>query len=204
MVLGITLALAVATPTTASAAGGGALPPARRAALVKIFGPEVEPLGLRITRAALVNPATDRRTARGAHLALYVEPTGAYSDDAYLAGTVDVTRVFLPSVFRRWPGLRSFDVCQEPSPAVDDRPEPPPETQVFVLRRGLDLVDWGATDLAQLMVVSAHAADTARGGHVPFSLYVADRLQASPAYQDALARSRTGQQTGPAANDPYR
>ncbi len=68
---------------------------------------------MHITRAALVD-AENRRSATGTHLAVYVEPDGAYSPTAYLAGTATVSRVFLPFVFDRWPGLRSFDVCQEP------------------------------------------------------------------------------------------
>ena len=37
--------------------------------------------------------------------------------------------------FERWPGFTSFDVCQEPLPADDARPEPPPITKVDLTKR---------------------------------------------------------------------
>ncbi len=111
------------------------LPPSARKDLVAIFAKQVKPFGLRVTRAALVNPQQER-DAKGTHLAIYVEPTGDYTPQNYIDGTVAVSKVFLPYVFTRWKGLKSFDVCQEPRPAVDDRPVPEPETQVYATRRG--------------------------------------------------------------------
>ena len=120
-------ALVGASGIVSAAARDSSLPPSSRKELVAIFAKKVKPLGLRITRAALVNPAQER-ASQGTHLAIYVEPTGEYSIDDYLDGTVTVSKVFLPSVFERWKGLKSFDVCQEPKPAVDDGPTPAPET----------------------------------------------------------------------------
>ena len=42
---------------------------------MKLLGPKLEPLGLHITRAALVD-TENRRSATGTHLAVYVEPDG--------------------------------------------------------------------------------------------------------------------------------
>jgi hypothetical protein len=190
--------LAVAVALTPAGAGAGAetqdrnrrLPPSSRTALVKLLGPRVEPLGLHVTRAALVD-AENRRSPTGTHLAVYVEPDGPYTPTEYLAGTITVSRVFLPFVFDRWPGLRSFDVCQEPVTSVDDRSEPPPpETQVFVRRRGAGGVDWEHADLAALLAESDRAASEAGDSRpVALTLFVAEDLQRAPEYEEAVARA---------------
>ena len=170
---------------------------------MKLFRARVEPLGLRITRAALVD-ADNQRSAEGTHLALYVEPTGAYSEADYLDGVSAVTRRFLPSVFRRWAGLRSFDVCQEPKPADDTRAEPPPETQVFVLKQGLDRVDWKQADLADLLTAAADARADRSEERVDLSVFVASHLRDHPRYRDAVEKSQGGSPDAPASSDPYR
>jgi hypothetical protein len=163
-----------------------ALPPADRAALVRIFQPLVAPLGLRVTRAALVD-ADDRRSPTGTHLALYVEPTDRYTPAQYVDGVVTVTRVFVPRVFRRWDGLRSFDVCQEPLPAADARAEPPPETQVFVRRRGASAVDWQHADLAEILAAADRAT---HDSPIALSVYVAQHLHDVPAYASAETKAQ--------------
>lgn len=163
-----------------------ALPPSGRDDLVAIFGPKVRRFGLRVTRAALVN-AKQQRSPRGTHLAIYVEPTGDYSEQDYIDGAVDVTRVFLPYVFTRWKGLRSFDVCQEPPPGVDDRLAPVPETQVFATRAGSKLIDWPTVDVAEM--VNRSNAEVEAAGSVraaSFSLYIAAHLRNTPAYQETV------------------
>ena len=168
------------------------LPPSARKDLVSIFGPKVKKFGLRVTRAALVNPENER-SARGTHLAIYVEPTGAYTPQDYIDGTVDVSRVFLPYVFQRWKGLHSFDVCQEPHPEVDNRLSPAPETQIFASRAGSKKIDWPTVDVATLVADSnteAAAAGAARA--VPFSLFIAKHLEITPAYRAAVGDATTG------------
>jgi hypothetical protein len=168
------------------------LPPAARKDLVAIFGPKVKKFGLRVTRAALVDPE-NKRTARGTHLAIYVEPTGAYTPQDYIDGTVDVSRVFLPYVFQRWKGLQSVDVCQEPHPEVDDRLSPPPETQIFASRAASKNIDWPTVDVATLVADSnAEAAAATAARPVTFSLYVAAHLQLTPAYQAAVGGTSVG------------
>jgi hypothetical protein len=177
------------------------LPPAARKDLVAIFGPKVKQFGLRVTRAALVDPE-NKRSARGTHLAIYVEPTGAYTPQDYIDGTVDVSRVFLPYVFQRWKGLQSFDVCQEPHPEVDDRLSPPPETQIFASRAASKKIDWPTVDVATLVADSnteAAAAGAARP--VAFSLYVAAHLQLTSAYQSAVGDTTAG--SAPATTPAY-
>jgi len=142
---------------TAAGAADSSLPPSARKDLVAIFAGKVKPFGLRVTRAALVNP-TQARDPKGTHLAIYVEPTGDYTPEDYINGTVDVSKVFLPYVFTRWKGLKSFDVCQEPRPAVDNRPKPDPETQAYATRAGSKLVDWKTVDVAAMIRTSQQQA----------------------------------------------
>jgi hypothetical protein len=59
----------------AATSSSSRLPPSARKDLVAIFAEKVEPFGLRVTRAALVNPKQERDPS-GTHLAIYVEPTG--------------------------------------------------------------------------------------------------------------------------------
>jgi hypothetical protein len=195
-----------ATVATASATTRGTkpLPPSSRKELVRILGPKVEPLGLRITRAALVD-ADNQRSSTGTHLAVYVEPVAVYSPTDYLDGTATVSRAFLPFVFERWPGLRSFDVCQEPPPDVDSRDEPPPETQVFVLRRGMNAVNWKTADLAVLLAEAARA-DQAAGntGRPALSVFVARHLQTEPEFLAAYDQASSEPRTEPESSNSYR
>jgi hypothetical protein len=181
----------VITSGPAVAAADSARPPASRKALVAIFQKKVAPFGLRITRAALVNPY-EKRDPHGTHLAIYVEPTGSYTTDQYLQGTVDVSKVFLPYVFARWKGLQSFDVCQEPHPADDPRPEPAPETQVYATRAGSRLVDWKTVDVATMIRTSREeSADAGTARPVQFSVFVTKQIQTTPAYQQVAGPGTT-------------
>src|SRR5262249_52760028 len=121
------------------ATSNSGLPPARRSELIKLFRADVKPLGLRVQRGMLENIATDTEDPNGTHLALYVAPRStAYSDADYVRSFTKLVHQIVPGVFDRWKGLQSFDICQEP--ADDSRAEPPPVTQVFVTRSGLDRV----------------------------------------------------------------
>jgi hypothetical protein len=177
------------------------LPPASRKDLVAIFAKKVKPFGLRVTRAALVNPRQER-DPEGTHLAIYVEPTGDYTVADYLDGTVDVTKVFLPYVFERWKGLKSFDVCQEPRPAVDDSPSPSPETQVYASRAGSKLVDWKTVDLATMITTAQkEGAEAGTRRPVRFSLFVAKHLQITPAYEQEAGTAVTTAPASPTVRD---
>jgi hypothetical protein len=199
----VLLVVALAPAGSAGAAGRDAsLPPSARKDLVAIFDKKVKPFGLRVTRAALVDPK-QRRDPKGTHLAIYVEPTGEYTPQDYIDGTVDVSKLFLPYVFNRWKSLKSFDVCQEPHPEVDDRPEPAPETQVYATRAGNKLVDWKTVDVATMIRTShEQAAATPVNGDVQFSVFVAKHLQNTPAYQAVAGTAATTPTSSIPASSP--
>src|SRR3954447_7316406 len=201
LVVALALVASGLLTAAAGASSSSPLPPAARRDLVAIFEKKVKPFGLRVTRAALVNPAQER-DPKGTHLAIYVEPTGDYTPQDYIDGAVDVSKVFLPYVFTRWKGLKSFDVCQEPRPAVDDRPTPAPETQVYATRGGSKLVDWKTVDVAAMIHTSAEAAAaTPTNGDVPFSVFVAKHLQNTPAYQEQAGTAATTTSASPTVRD---
>ena len=63
------------------------------------------------------------------------------SVEQYVEGIAAASRVFLPNVFARWPGLESFDVCQEPPASADEPKDPPPVTQIEVTRAQAEAID---------------------------------------------------------------
>lgn len=77
--------------------------------------------------------------------------------------------------------LESFDVCQEPPPGVDDRPEPATVTKVDVQRQGSAAVDWGRIDLVGLLVASGR-------GHVRVN--VSASVAREPAFQSAFIEAK--------------
>lgn len=173
--------------TPASTAGAG-LPPATLAGLAPIFDPQVKPLGLRVTRAALVSANTRAPSPAGTHLAIYVEPASPWSSAHHVEVIVPLARTLAPALFARWPGLESFDVCQEPSPGVDDRPEPPPVTTVDMTRAASEAIDWDTADLISLAVASARRAD--------FNLSVSPSLGHVPALRSALEKAQAIVESG--------
>jgi hypothetical protein len=62
----------------------------------------------------------------------------------------------VPAVFKRWSGLRSFDIGQGPS--NDPRAAPPPVTQIFLTRDALDRGgSWKTATLSELLAASPRA-----------------------------------------------
>jgi hypothetical protein len=189
---------AVATLTTAvlattaivapmAPAQTGSLPPPTREELAKIFDPQLEELGLRTTRAGLQDLETYRFTDDGTHLAVYVEPieTEGVEESFYLGRVASSAKVFLPKVFRRWPGLESFDVCIEP--VESPSPTPPPVTQIFVTDDTYRSVKWKRADLATLVERAADEStgSSESGNRETFFLYLSPRLHDVPAYERA-------------------
>jgi hypothetical protein len=164
------------------------LPPNDIGSLRRLYDPALEPMGLRLTRGALIDTSNDQYTPSndGTHLALYVEPTGDYTDAQYLDGFWTVTALITPDVFGRWPGLESYDICQEPLPSVDDRPEPFPVTQVNITRGAAATVDWANGDLVDLLMVARTDPDT--------QIVVNREIRKNPAYEaaDAAAKTKAG------------
>jgi hypothetical protein len=156
--------------------------------LRRLYDPVLEPMGLRLTRGALIDTSNDQYTPSndGTHLALYVEPTGDYTDAQYLDGFWTVTALITPDVFARWSGLESYDICQEPLPSVDDKPEPFPITQINLTRDAAATVDWENGDLVDLLVVSRTNPDV--------KVVVNRELRQSTPYMaaDAAARTKAG------------
>jgi hypothetical protein len=163
----VTVALAIGAsgiPPAAASARGSSLPPSSRRELAAIFDKKANPFGLRVTRAAPVN-LEQERDPKGTHLAIHVEPTGDDTPLDDIDGTVDGSRVFLPSVFKRWKGLKWF---------------------------GSELVDWNTADVATMIRTSQEeAAATPTNGNVRFSVYVAKHLENTPAYEAFVGTSTT-------------
>jgi len=152
------------------------LPPNDFDALAQMFDDELEPLGLRLTRGALIDTSSGyEESDTGRHLAVYVEPTGEYATADYVDGIVPSAQAFLPEVFERWDRLETFDVCQEPLPGADDREEPPPVTQLYASREEAAEIDWTTVDLGQLVA----AAEPARRD---FRLYVSPTVRSDPSF----------------------
>jgi hypothetical protein len=175
-----------------------ALPPNDKAAIERFFKPALERLGVRLTRGALIDLKTAKPSATGTHLAVYVEPTGDFTPEDYARGTVKTLRAFLPVAFETWGGLKSFDLCQEPLPAADARPEPPPVTKVLLTRSASRTVRWDNLDLARLL------RDAKRMGPRALSVYAKPDVRLTGFYQDATvkANANTSGTTTPAPTSP--
>jgi hypothetical protein len=165
-------------PATATARSSR-LPPDDEASIAQLFDAALAPLGLHVSRASLEQPPRYTPNPRGRHLAVYTLPTGVYTSADYLANVTRVAQVFLPKVFRRWSGLESFDVCQEPLPALNPDPEAPPITRLFVTRAGAARVDWSRVTAAQLLKATPKRETAATS----LSLYVDTDLLREPAYR---------------------
>ncbi|HZQ27747.1 MAG TPA: hypothetical protein VFA94_08610 [Acidimicrobiales bacterium] len=113
------------------------------AAMIKVYGPQLQALGWTVQRSEVQHNDVPGVAAPGKrHLAVYVRPVGKKTPAEYIDGLATVSRVFLPDVFSRWPGLESFDVCEEPSVEDDPADEPKPVTQILVTRKQAATVDW--------------------------------------------------------------
>lgn len=162
-------------PPTTQLESGESLPPRDFESLALIFGPRYEQLGMRVTRASLVE------IDGGAHLQLYVEPVDSFVPRQYLESIVPTTAAVVPFIFDEWPDLASFDVCQEPPPGVDDSVAPEQVTVVALTRDQAATLDWPDPELAELMaaVQDATGIGEIRGN---------DAVEALPEFQAA----RTG------------
>ncbi|HEY4396155.1 MAG TPA: hypothetical protein VGO28_00645 [Acidimicrobiia bacterium] len=196
-----TLAFAVAAGCSSGSGAGdsaNALPPNDKAAIERVFKPALARLGVRLTRGALIDLKTAKPSATGTHLAVYVEPTGDFTPEDYARGTVKTLRAFLPETFRRWGGLKSFDLCQEPLPAADPRPEPPPVTKIELTKSASRKMRWDKLDLAGLL------RDVNRLGSGALSVYAKPDVRLTSFYQDATAKAKgnASATTTPAPTSP--
>jgi hypothetical protein len=173
-----------------------ALPPNDKAAIERIFAPALDRLGVRLTRGALVDLKTGKPSPNGTHLAVYVEPTGSYTSEDYARGTVPTLRAFMPAAFERWGGLTSFDLCQEPLPATDARPEPPPVTKVDLTKAASRKVRWDDLDLTRLL------RDAKRLGSRALSVYAKPDVRITSYYQVAATKAYSAGTTGASSQTP--
>jgi hypothetical protein len=121
-------------------------------AIQERYGPAVEALGLRITRAArYVKLGDDTPAPDGTHLAIYVEPIGSATAAAYVERIQPLADVFLPEVLDALPSVATVDVCQEPPPSVDASPSPRAYTQLLVSREQAADIDWSNVSLLDLV-----------------------------------------------------
>jgi hypothetical protein len=192
----LTIAAAAACSSGSSGTATRKFPPDKKAAIEKVFASELDRLGLRLTRGAPVDLKTGKPSRTGTHLAVYVEPTGPYTADDYARRVVAVTKVFAPRSFDMWRGLVSFDVCQEPLPNVDARPEPPPKTKVTMTRDAARAVHWKGLDLPTLLV------DAKRLGARALSVYADPEVRRTAMYQDAMVRAQASPATTPPTPAP--
>ena len=194
------LAAAVLTLVVLAACGGGEAPPAQRPTLAawgdlppndvgsvnEIYAEEMAALGVRLVRAALVDTTSGGFVydPEGTHLALYVEPVGEVTTQDYMDRILPVTEVFASTLFARWTGLESFDVCQEPPPGVDDSETPPPVSQVTLWREEAGGIDWETFDLVDLLTLAreAHPED----GRPRALVTAAAQLAGFPPYREAV------------------
>ncbi|MEX0826473.1 MAG: hypothetical protein WD184_06980 [Acidimicrobiia bacterium] len=164
------------TVTLTLPSGGTDLPTTDFDTLAAIFDPLLEPLGYRLGRAALIDLETYEESPEATHLAVYLTPLAAKSPDEYAAEIVPVARVFLPAVFETWPGLESFDVCQEPFEFEGDTP-PPGLTVLDLDRAAAEAIDWASLDLAGLL--------DARQEHAGLFLHAQSAIKSSATWEAA-------------------
>lgn len=155
---------------------GAQLPPSEFSDLAPLLEPYAASLGFTVTRAALVDLGTYQTSAEGTHLAVYLVATTERTPDEVAQAVIPMAALFLPEVFERWPGLLSFDVCQEPFDSAGD-PSVPSDTIVNVSREDAAFVDWDTVTLAEL-----HDIAQSREG---FTLYAAPEIEQSTTWTAA-------------------
>jgi hypothetical protein len=152
------------------------LPPPDVAAVAVLFDPLVEPLGYRVGRASLIDRATYRETPEGRHLALYLTPLTAKTADQYATDFLAIARTFMPTIFDHWPGLESFDVCQEPY-EWEGATAPPGLTVFDIDRESAGEIDWQTVDLAGLLLADGQLEGLA--------IFAQEEIHSSPVWQAA-------------------
>lgn len=163
------------------------LPPPGALDLEPLYGEALAAMGLQLTdRGGTIDRSGGGYVAspEGTHLALYVEPIDDRTTQEYIDGILDVALVF-SDIYDRWPGLESYDVCQEPAdPDGTQGPEPLPVTQIELTRAESDAIDWDRVTVEDLVQGSLADPPT-------LALRVSAELAAEPAYQ-ALAGADGG------------
>ncbi|MCU0268783.1 MAG: hypothetical protein MUF83_09055 [Acidimicrobiales bacterium] len=142
---------------TLPAPDGSALPPDDVDALGELYDPVLAAHGVVLTRGVLVDTSGGgyERSDEGTHLALYVRPVGPRTPDRYVEGIYELAALLSPDVFARWPGLQTYDICQEDADATEPLgAEVGALTQVELPRAVAEEFDWATGDLGDLVVLS--------------------------------------------------
>ena len=166
----------------------GELPPPSALDLEPLYGEALAAAGMQLTdRGGTIDRSGGGYVAspEGTHLALYVEPIDpARTTQEYIDGILDVALVF-SDIYDRWPGLETYDVCQEPAdPDGTLGPEPLPVTQIELTRAESEAIDWESVTVEDLV----------RGSLVDppqLALRVSPALAADPAYQAIVGDDTT-------------
>jgi hypothetical protein len=163
--------------------GSSAQPlPTDLAEVEAIFADDLAEQGLRLSdRGGLVDPEGGySASATGDHLSLYVTPIDARTTDEYVEGILVTARLLGPGAFERWPGLQSFDVCQEPTSGSGEDPNEAALTRLDMDRDRSDSLDWDALDLPGLLAIASEQAGEG------VALYVEPTVRESPEFVAAL------------------
>lgn len=158
-------------------------PPGDAAGIAALIDPLVADLGLRFTYGSLIDrtaPPTFEASPTGDHFAVYVEPVGDYTDAEYIENTWVLAERLTPFLFATYPGLASYDVCQEPRPGENDEAVPPPVTQLDIFRGPASEIDWENGSLATLIASDRDEPST--------TLRIEARLQQLPEFVEELRR----------------
>lgn len=137
--------------TAGCATGADRLPPPTIAEIAPLYEDELAAMGVRLTpRGGLIDTSSGYESSpEGTHLALYLAPVEDQPLEEYVDGLTELTALFAEDVFERWPGLESFDVCQEKY--VDDGPLGPVYSQVNLTRALATSIDWEQITVDQLL-----------------------------------------------------
>jgi len=151
---GTTADTSTTLPPTTAVEPTAPLPPPTFEELKPLLDPLVAPLGMAVTRASLIELENFTVTADGTHLAVYVVADRERDPDEFARALASVAAVFLPEVFQRWPGLESFDVCQEPF-GWDEESTAPSITILDISRSAVGAIDWTDAELSDLIAAGA-------------------------------------------------
>ena len=170
------------------------LPPNDVGSLRELYDPALAKLGVRMTRAELID-ITDSRyvpSNDGRHLAMYVEPIADYTDEQYVNGFWTVSALITPDVFERWPELESYDICQEPLPRSTTGPSPSRSRRSTSLERR-----------RRRSIGKRRSRRSARGlaTNPDLTIVVNRAIRQTPTYMaaDAAARTKAGLNPAPGA-----
>ena len=155
----LVVAVMLATAACSGDARDELLPPPTVDRLAPILDPLVADLGLKTTRASLLDPLdpTYEGNPEGTHLAMYVAPNEDITFEAFQDNFLPLARIIVPYVFERWPDLESFDICQESYEWSGDKEVAPSVTLLFVKREKVQSIDWEKVSVSDLFEVAEHA-----------------------------------------------